>query len=304
MAEPRAEYQLRINRVIDHIEAHLAEPLHLEELAKVAHFSPFHFHRVFCAMVGETPQRFIQRLRVEKAATDLKLRPHLPVTTIALESGFSSSAAFARAFRVAFGITASQWRAGEDRKMGETDRKPGQADAMGNRQGRGMETNKSIPLDVRVETLPAQRVAYVRHTGPYAGDGELFGRLMGKIAAWAGARNLCGPQATMLCVYHDNPEVTDEDKLRISACITVDDDITVDGDVSEMRLHAGRYAVAKFRIDMDQYAEAWNRLMQDWLPDSGFQPDDHPSFERYLNDPQSDPEGKHELEICMPVRPL
>ena len=101
MASYRSEYQLRINRVVDHIEAHLAEPLPLEALAKVAAFSPFHFHRIFLAMVGETPQRFIQRLRVEKAATDLRLRPHVSVTEVALEAGFSSSAAFARAFRSA-----------------------------------------------------------------------------------------------------------------------------------------------------------------------------------------------------------
>ena len=304
MSGHRSEYELRINRVIDFIEANLERDLQLEALSKIAHFSPFHFHRVFRAMVGETPQRFVQRLRVEKAATDLRLRPHVPVTTVALESGFSSSAAFARTFRAAFGITASQWRAGQDRKMGEADRKAGQAAADGTGHGGCMETNPSIPLEVRVETLPPQRVAYVRHTGPYAGDGELFGRLMGAIASWASARDLFGPQTSMLCVYHDNPEVTEQDKLRISACVTIGDDVVVDGDANEMQLHAGRYAIARFRIDMDQYAAAWNRLMQDWLPDSGYQPDDHPSFERYLNDPAQDPEGKHELEICMPVRPL
>lgn len=304
MASHREQYQLRINRVVDHIEANLSEPLSLEALAKVAAFSPFHFHRIFLAMVGETPQRFIQRLRVEKAATDLRGRPHVSVTEVALEAGFSSSAAFARAFRSAFGITASQWRAGEDRKMSQTVRNDGKAPESTIGHASGMNTKQSIPMDVRVETLPAQRVAYVRHTGPYAGDGELFGRLMGKIATWAGARNLFGPNTSMLCVYHDNPEVTEQEKLRISACVTIGDDVTVDGDVSEMRLHGGRYAVARFRLDVDQYGAAWNRLMQDWLPDSGFQPDDNASFERYLNDPKQDPEGKHEIEICLPIKPL
>jgi len=172
MADSRSEYQLRINRVIDHIEANLPRPLPLEELARVAHFSPFHFHRVFRAMVGETPQRFIQRLRLEKAATDLQLRPHLSVTEVAPESGFSSPAAFARAFRAAFGVTASQWRAAGERKMNQPVRKMGQAlrktgqspaDAPG--QGADM-TESTIPLNVQVQTAPEQRVAYVRHTGP------------------------------------------------------------------------------------------------------------------------------------------
>ena len=304
MASPREQYRLRINRVVDHIEAHLSDPLPLEALAKVAAFSPFHFHRIFLAMVGETPQRFIQRLRVEKAATDLRSRPHVSVTAVALEAGFSSSAAFARAFRSAFGITASQWRAGEDRKMRQTVRNEGKARESAIGHALGMNTKQSIPMDVKVETLPAQRVAYVRHTGPYEGDGELFGRLMGKVATWAGARDLFGPNTSMLCVYHDNPEVTDEEKLRISACVTIDDDVEVDGDVSEMRLQGGRYAIARFRIGGDQYAAAWKRLMHDWLPDSGFQPDDNACFERYLNDPRQDPESKHEIEICLPIKPL
>src|SRR5207247_10418688 len=59
----RLEYDKRVNRVIDHVRAHLAEPLTLADLARVAAFSPFHFHRVFRAITGETLFGFIQRLR-------------------------------------------------------------------------------------------------------------------------------------------------------------------------------------------------------------------------------------------------
>ena len=62
------EYTARINRVLDYIEANIDTALSLETLAGVAHFSPFHFHRIFKAMTGETLNRFIQRIRVEKAA--------------------------------------------------------------------------------------------------------------------------------------------------------------------------------------------------------------------------------------------
>ena len=76
----RQEYMARINRVLDYIERRIDKEMTLEELAGVAHFSPFHFHRVFKAMVGETLHRFIQRLRIEKAAARLSTTPGKTVT--------------------------------------------------------------------------------------------------------------------------------------------------------------------------------------------------------------------------------
>jgi len=60
----RAEYTARINRVIDYIDANLDKQLTLTELAEVAAFSRFHFHRIFAAMRGETLNHYIQRVRV------------------------------------------------------------------------------------------------------------------------------------------------------------------------------------------------------------------------------------------------
>ncbi len=106
----RSEYISRINRVIDHIESHMDQELRLETLSQVACFSPFHFHRIFKGIMGETLNQFIQRVRVEKAAAWLLSNPNRSVTEIALDSGFSGSAAFARAFKQHFGVSATQWR--------------------------------------------------------------------------------------------------------------------------------------------------------------------------------------------------
>ncbi len=307
----RAEYAERVNRVVDHIERHLDAELSLARLAEVAHFSPFHFHRIFQALVGETLQRFVQRLRLERAATWLVWEPQRSITAIALDSGFASSATFARAFRAEFGTSATDWRRTQrDRKLGKTVRKSSKADSHGRSYGsRSMATpSKSTPnplnMKVDVRDLAAARVAYIRHTGPYAADGELFGRLFGALTKWAGPRDLLGPSSSFLCVYHDNPEVTDEDKRRISVCLTIAEDVDVAGEIGSMRIDGGRYAVAHFRVDVDQYGAAWNQLLREWLPDSGYQPDDRLAFERFLNDPATDPEHKHEIEICLPVRPL
>jgi len=106
----RAEYVARINRVMDYVDENLGDPLTLDELARVAAFSPFCFRRIFAAFVGETPAQYIRRLRVERAAQQLVAAPRKSVTEVALDCGFSGSAPFARAFRETFVMTASEWR--------------------------------------------------------------------------------------------------------------------------------------------------------------------------------------------------
>ena len=123
-------------------------------------------------------------------------------------------------------------------------------------------------------------VAYVRHVGPYAGDAQLFEGLWQKLCTWAGPRGLIRPPETkMLSIYHDDPNITDEEKLRVSVCLTVPPDTEVDGEIGAMQVPGGRYAVARFELDPSQYGDAWGAVYGGWLPNSGFQPDDRPAFE-------------------------
>jgi len=320
----RAEYISRINKVLDYIEFNLSKPLTLQELAKVSCFSPYHFHRIFGAVMGESLNRFIQRLRIEKAAVLLVNNPVLSITDIAFDIGFTNGAAFARAFKDHFGMSASSWRKkyNSDSKMGNINRKDYQLfgnmkkadnsgsmyiDPVNNNITWRMKMKESKIVDdlvVEVRTLEPMEVAYIRYVGPYQGDESLFDGLWGKMCRWAGARNLITPDTQFLTVYHDNPEITDEDKLRLSVCLTVSEDVKSEGEIGRMVIPGGRYAFARFRIDADQFGECWNAVYGSWLPESGYQPDDGPCFELYLNDPKNDPEGKHEFYICIPVKPL
>ncbi|MGC4123257.1 MAG: AraC family transcriptional regulator [Myxococcales bacterium] len=319
-ANSRAEYAARINRVVDHVEKHLDEPLALEDLAKVACFSPFHFHRLFKAFTGESLYQFVLRLRLEKAASQLVQHPNKSVTAIALDCGFGSSASFARSFRAAFGMSASQWRDGGSKncktvrkggKEGEGSSGYGAPDAgawgAGHTPGSGgMQKALKVkdPQSVEVVNQAAMTVAYVRHTGPYAGDAALFGRLFGQIMKWAGPRGLLGPATKCLTIYHDNPEITEEDKRRISVCVAVPQGTRAEGEIGVMEIPAGKYVMARFEIDPSEYGEAWAYVYGKWLPESGYQPDDRPCFELYLNDPEKHPQKKHVVAICAPVRPL
>ena len=105
------EYAQRMNKVLDYIDQHLDTPLDLLTLAEVAHFSAFHFHRVFLAWVGETLGDYMWRRRLEIAAVHLAANSQATILEIALTVGFGSSEAFARAFKRRFGCTPSAWRA-------------------------------------------------------------------------------------------------------------------------------------------------------------------------------------------------
>lgn len=317
----RSEYTARINRVMDHIDAHLTEEMALDDLARVAGFSRFHFHRLFQAMVGETLGRFIARLRVERAASMLMANPTSSITEVALDCAFGSSAAFARAFKARFGVSASEWRAaavgndGEPNgKLGEAKGKHGKATRVvpvyvehvnGNPSWRLEMKHEQIgEVKIEVRDLSVMTVAYVRHVGPYQGDDALFGRLFGALMRWAGPRGLMGPGAQPMSVYHDDPGVTDEQKLRTSVGITVPPGTEGEGEVGVMTLTGGATAVARFELHPSAYPAAWEAIYKDWLPDSGYQPDDRPPMELYHNDPSQHPEGKCVVDICVPVRPL
>jgi AraC family transcriptional regulator len=320
----REEYTARINRVIDYIEANIDKDLSLAELANVALFSPFHFHRIFKAMVGETLNGFIQRLRLEKAADKLVVNPKKSITEIAFECGFSSSSTFARSFREAFNMSASDWRSGGHFQYSKnSEAKSKESKSVGNiRQDFythsyyienmtkqmwrvEMKTNKELITNVEVKDMPEMHVAYIRHIGPYAGDEQLFGKLFNKLFSWAGPRGLLRfPETKVITIYHDNPEITDESKLRTDVCITVPTNAKVDGEIGKSIIPAGKYAIAHFEIRPDQYGDAWNAVYGGWLPESGYQPDDRPCFELYLNDPKEHPEGKHIVDIYAPVKPL
>jgi AraC family transcriptional regulator len=159
----------------------------------------------------------------------------------------------------------------------------------------------SFTVDIKL--VPGLHVAYIRHNGPYKGDTALFERLFWRLLMWADARNLLQPDTKVLAAYHDILEVTDESQSGMSVCITVPEGTKAEDDVDVMTISGGRYAIAHFEIDQDEYEAAWNALVGTWLPESGHQPDkDRPALELYLNDPREHPQQKHIVDIYLPLK--
>jgi AraC family transcriptional regulator len=319
----RPVYEGRVNAVMDYIEAHLGDELTVEQLAEVAHFSPYHFHRIFSAMTGETLGGFIARVRLEHAASRLVAQPRRPVTDIALECGFASPSSFSRAFREAYGTTPTGWRSGGHRQHERVSRDPAADPTPEDLAARGAFGVSGTRLSVRsgrtvwdvsagslgtvvvhVEQVEHTEVAYVRYTGRYQGLAEVFVELYGRLMRWAEPRGFVAAGTPLFNLYHDDPSLTDDDRLRVTICVPVPPDTPAEGDIGRTAIPAGAVAVGRFELGVDDYPEAWYAMAAGWLPDSGYEPDDRLPFERFVVGRTARREGAEVAEIGMPVRPL
>jgi len=118
----RQEYISRINKVMNYVEKHIDQILNLYTLAGIANFSPFHFHRVFTFLTGETPNDYVQRIRMEKAAMRLQNDEKASISEIAYACGFGSISLFSRTFRTYYGMTAKEYRRQEKNTAGKKKR--------------------------------------------------------------------------------------------------------------------------------------------------------------------------------------
>lgn len=269
-------------QAIMHLQERLDEDISLEELANAACFSPFHFHRIFKAMTGETVMSYRRRLLLERAALKIRYTNH-PITDIALSSGYDTPEAFSRAFKRRFGFSPKQYRETSllersiflDYKQltGETE------------------------MDVKLVDFDDTRVAYVRHTGPYF---ECCGAWE-SICASEAVMSTVSENTIMLGLCHDDPDVTPTDKIRYDACVSIPESFEPPEGISTQIVPGGKHAVYIHKGSYTGLHDAYRLLYGKWFPESGLEPGKTPSFEVYLNSPLDTPEDKLVTEIWIPV---
>jgi AraC family transcriptional regulator len=299
-ADSRAEYERRMHHVLEAIDQRLDQPLDLASLAAVAHFSPYHFHRLFAAWMGETLGDYLRRRRIEQAAIRLAAQPRLSVLQVALAVGFGSGEAFTRAFKARFGCAPSVWRA--QRKNDQVDGKIDQAWRRHSGQTEDPSSlNARAAMDVKLTERQPTRIAYMRHLGPY---GEPISRFwMEEVAPWMATDGLM--DRARYGISHDEPSVTDPAQCRYDACVEVDERYVPSGRALLTTLPGGRYAVMPFKGTGAEIFVAWRRLLGEWLPSSRLQLDMRPCFEHYpVGSSYDGKTGVFDCEICIPVAPL
>lgn len=278
-AATRLDYAVRIERVSGHIARNLDQPLDLARLAAVACFSPYHFHRLYRLVLGETPDQTVRRLRLHRSAAALS-RNEGPLARIARETGYGSAEAFSRAFAAAYGQPPATYRA----KRASPPAAPGAPEI-------------TDMYEVTVKHFAGLSLAGLPHRGDYQAIGSTFERLY----AWAAPRGLLGPGTRVFGVYYDDPASVPAADLRSFAAISVDPGFVPEGEIELVALAAGEVASVVHKGPYAELETAYRHLYAQWLPSSGREPADRPCFEEYLNDPRQHPPTEWLTEVFLPL---
>ncbi|MEM9487708.1 MAG: AraC family transcriptional regulator [Myxococcota bacterium] len=304
--ETRSFYQTAVQRAVETIVSDLDRALDLRALAREAALSPFHFHRIFKGMLGETPLELQRRLRMERASWSL-LHEGSSVTAVAFAAGYETHESFTRAFRAHYACSPSEFRQSlEIHKVDCTD--PFRVE-LAARSGIHFQPQRSEPptirfnqgeetMNIEIKDMQEMRVATVRHVGPYTRISEAFGRL-GELAGKAG---LFGPESAMIGIYHDDPESTPAAELRADAALVVPSGVSLPEELGEQRIPAGRYACTTHVGPYRELGDVWARFMGGWLPDSGHRLGPGECYEIYHNAPGEVPEDQLRTELYVPLQ--
>lgn len=252
---------------IEHIENHLAEPLSISQLAEKAAFSLSHFRKIFTEWMGETPQEYLRRRRLERAATLIRYGPNLRIKDVAEECGYLSPEAFDRAFQMYFGMAPTEWRAGGYTKWNdEAEKLLAASPAVKDGQ-------------VQLKLIQRFRVVYQRKVGPYD-EGEDAHELWSRLVGLAGPLNLDDQECYGMGL--DDPSITPRARCRFDACVKLPPSVILPRQVPVKTISGGYYAVLPYCGPAGETAEHWAWLCRSWLPRSGYKITLNPCFERFF----------------------
>jgi AraC family transcriptional regulator len=276
----REDYEKRLNLVFDYIYNHLDDNLDLNRLAEIACMSPYHWHRVFKAIYGESIISMVKRLRLHRAAGYLA-NTSMSIDDIAGKSGYSNVQSFNRIFKSSYGLPPAQFR-----KNG-THAKFRIADAQ----------EMNAMYDVTIVETPAIDLATIPHQGNYMDIGQTFDKLFGVLAS----RGLVNQYTRSIGIYYDDPGSVPEEQLRSRAGASIDTDIGADDALEKITIPATRCAMLRHKGPYSDLALGYSWLYGKWLMDSGEEAANQPPFEEYLNDPRTTKPTDLLTDIYLPL---
>lgn len=302
-------YVERVNLALRFIHENLDRPINLKEIAEASSFSIYHFHRIFLALVGETVNDYVGRKRLERAANLLIFKKELSITEIAVATGFSSSANFAKSFKLYFGVSPSQIRkpvSTENSKLGKLFSKYGKAfnpkDVHPQVVADGVTSNsgqfEEIPMNVKVMEIKEQVACALASPAGYE-SASLF-KTWDKLIAWARSYGIEDEKQKRFAFCHDNPAITPIEKCRYEAVVVVSPDARIVEPFFKVVIPSGKYAVAHYKGAPEGTSSFHMSLYSNWFSNSGFEPDDFPLMEHYLNDVRKD--GYVEMEVYIKLK--
>lgn len=254
----------RLYEVMDLMLDSVGEPLALDGLAASASYSSYHFDRIFRELTGFSAVEYQRKRRLRRAAHQLRHEPDVPVGRIAQDCGFPSNAAFAKAFKQQFAMSAKAWREGGwraymDQQVGrESDvsffvAEPGNLDVI--LAPYCAPEPGTVAARIEVRTLPAVTLRYQRFFGQ---SGAALSIACHGFICEAERRHGIAPGAPWYGVFDEDPGFTGEDEYCYDFGHAGE---AADAGLGMRVLPAGAYACLDFRHEWPRFRS----MYEDWL---------------------------------------
>lgn len=296
------EYIQRINQALKYIDDNIGSNLSVDIIAQEAYYSPFHFHRLFKAIMGEPVNSYVNRQRIERTALQLIHQRSRTITEIANEFGFSSNSSFSKAFRKHYGLSPTQFRLKNPSrysKIGQLDSKNGQKVFLFEKHICNIEDHLNwIAMNSKIEVreTPSLNLAAITQIG-IEGIEDTFDRLI----KWAKPEGFMeSDSAKLVRVFHDSFKITAPEKVRMSIGLTMSDTFEEAGEIISVPISKDKRIIGHFEIAPMEFEKAWDGLFV-WMNENGYKKAVGTPFELYHNDFRTHPKGKCLVDFHIPV---
>jgi len=278
----KEDYLKRVNIVIEYINNHLDEDIDLEKLADISNFSKWHFQRMMRAYLGEPIGIYIIRLRVETAAKLLRYSK-MSISDIAYQVGYNTPSSLSKVFRMFYLISPSEYRNNKNYSI----MKP-------------IRLNENLDMKAPViKNLESKQAIYLKLTGNY--QALDFGAAWGRLWQFVKENKLFSAGIEHLAIYHDDPKVTEESKLRTDICLALPKKTEPKGEIGVKTIEGGKYAIFLYTGSYEHLGAVYDTIYGKWLPESGERLRNYHCFEKYISNPEKTPPEKLKTEIYVPI---
>nr|WP_299384981.1 AraC family transcriptional regulator [Allomuricauda sp.] len=280
----RELYQQKLNVVLEYVHGHLDEKIELKTLAQLSHFSPFHFHRIIRALLGEPIGSYIARVRLETAAKLIRYS-QLSIEEIGYNIGYDSPSSFSKAFKLHFGHSPSAYRRNK------------------NLTSKNVHLMKTTSLNIKkpkILTVDDKNCIYVTLKGAYQklDYASAWATLWGEVKK----QKLFTAGIELIGLPYDDPNVTEEDKIRYDACLIIHKEAQPAGEVGVKTIPGGKFAVFHYQGSYKYLDQVYNYIFNTWLLENDYELRDETVREKYLNNPEKTEESKLKTEIYLPIQ--
>lgn len=277
-------HKTRMNKVVQFIEENLNDKTNIDELSQIACYSPYHFHRIFKAHVGEGVHAYKKRLLLERAATQL-IYTDGSIRDISINSGYERQSSFNKAFQNEFRLSPRQYRKQNSSETSICPVSYGEKDA--------------LVVEPEYKKIEGMQLLSVRRNGKYR---EASTTAWQTLMQFAYQKGLFKQDTKLIGITHDFSEITDEEHIRYDACITSDYSVDVSGDLQKTQIDEGSYAVFFHHGPYEDSSRVYSYIFGTWLHQTQYQLRDEPCFSLYLDqDPRQVRPEELRTEIYIPI---